>query len=74
VNKNLVKEIFLQAGGPHLYAANKTHNDILVRLIVEECVNVLEHRAEKWRDDDAALESRRSAQAIKDHFGLTNDQ
>ena len=71
MNKELVKELFLQAGGPHLYAANTTHNDNLVRLIVDECVNVLEQRAENWRDNDAALEARRSAQAIKEHFGLT---
>lgn len=70
MNKELVKELFLQAGGPHLYAANHVHNDLLVRLIVEECVNVLEQRAENWRSDDLALESRRSAQAIKEHFGL----
>lgn len=71
MNKDLVKELFLQAGGPHLYAANQTHNDILVRLIVDECVNVLEQRAENWRDSDAALEARRNAQAIREHFGLT---
>lgn len=70
MNKELVKELFLQAGGPHLYDANKTHNDLLVRLIVDECVNVLEQRADNWRGDDAALESRRAAQAIKEHFGL----
>lgn len=70
MNKDLVKHLFLQAGGPHLYAANTTHNDILVRLIVNECVNILEQRAENWRGDDNALESRRGAQAIKDHFGL----
>lgn len=70
MNKDLIKKLFLHAGGPHLYAANETHNDILIRLIVDECVNVLEQRAENWRGDDAALESRRSAQAIKEHFGL----
>lgn len=71
MNKELIQELFLQAGGPHLYAANKDHNDILVRLIVDECVTVLEQRAETWRDNDAALEARRSAQAIKEHFGFT---
>ena len=70
MNKKLVENIFLNAGGPHLYAANREHNDILVRLIVEECANVLEQRAQGWRSNDAALESRRSAQAIKDHFGF----
>lgn len=72
VNNELIKNIFLNAGGPHLYAANKTHNDILVRLIVDECVNVLEQRAGNWRDDDSALEARRSITAIKDHFGLND--
>lgn len=70
MNKDLVKHLFLQAGGPHLYAANTTHNDILVRLIVDECVKVLEQRAENWRSDDNALESRRGAHAIREHFGI----
>jgi hypothetical protein len=70
MNKKLVENIFLNAGGPHLYAANRDHNDILVRLIVDECVNILEQRADNWRGNDAALESRRAAQAIKEHFGF----
>ena len=73
MNKELIKQLFLHAGGPHLYAANETHNDILIRLVITECVNVLEQRAQGWRDNDAALESRRGAQAIREHFGLTND-
>lgn len=70
MNKKLVEDIFLNAGGPHFYPGNRVHNDVLVRLIVEECVNVLEQRADNWRGDDAALESRRAAQAIKEHFGF----
>ena len=70
MNKKLVEDIFLNAGGPHLYAANRVHNDILVRLIVEECVKVLQPHAESWRETDEGLTARRHIAAIKEHFGL----
>lgn len=70
MNKELIKELFLQAGGPHLYAANRVHNDLLVRLIVEECVNVLKPQAEAWRETDEGLTARRHITAIKEHFGI----
>ena len=66
-----VKELVAQAGtdtsGKWM---SVDHTERLVELIVQDCIGVLEQRAENWRTDSAALEARRCITSIKEHFGI----
>jgi len=46
------------------------HVEQFANLVIKECIGVLEHRAENWRTDSAALEARRCIASIKQHFGI----
>jgi hypothetical protein len=66
----LLKNIALQVGGSHYPDSSRPYFEKTVELVLEECLGVLEHRAENWRTDPAGLEARRCITAIKQHFGI----
>ena len=70
VMNELLKNIALQVGGSHYPDVSKPYFEKTVELVIAECVSVLEARAENWLTDPAALEARRCATAIKQHFGM----
>ena len=67
---NLLKSIALQVGGSHYPDTSKPYFEKTVELVLEECFEVLEHRAQNWRTDPAALEARRCIAAMKQHFRI----
>jgi hypothetical protein len=66
----LLKNIALQVGGSHYPNVSKPYFEKTVELVIEECLTVLEKRAENWLTDSDALEARRCVAAIKEHFGI----
>jgi hypothetical protein len=70
VMNELLKNIALQVGGSHYPDVSKPYFEQTVQIVLEECISVLEHRAENWRTDSAALEARRCITAIQEHFGV----
>jgi hypothetical protein len=70
VMNKLLKNIALQVGGSHYPDVSKPYFEKTVQIVLEECIGVLEYRAENWLTDPSALEARRCVTAIKEHFGI----
>lgn len=63
-------EIALEVGGSHYPTVGGEYVGKTIEVVVNQCLEVLEQRSQNWLFDDAALEARRCATAIKQHFGL----
>jgi hypothetical protein len=70
MNIELFNRLALETGGSHYPKVGGKLLNQFGDLVVAECLQILDNRAENWRNDDIALEARRCASAIREHFGV----
>ena len=70
MNTTLFERLALETGGSHYPEVGGKLLDQFGNLVIAECLQVLDKRAENWRNDSTALEAHRCASAVREHFGI----
>ena len=73
MNKKLLKQFQLEAGGSHYPEINPHLQEQFAKLIVQECVKVVENLSPGYQDYRDQIEDafrRDCVQEIKQHFGV----